>query len=62
MQPLNIQVRAATIADLEQILAFIHQKAAFDGFRDPVAATIATLQQTLDLLHESRGMCQFIVE
>ena len=47
MQPLNIQVRAATIADLDQILAFIHQKAAFDGFRDPVAATIATLQQTL---------------
>jgi len=47
MQPFDIRVRAAAIADLEQILAFIHQKAEFDGFPQAVAATAATLQQTL---------------
>ena len=44
---LSIQVRAATIADLDQILAFIQQKAVFDGYRDALSATAETLQQTL---------------
>ncbi len=44
---LPLQVRAATIADLDQIVAFIQQKADFDGFRDPLVATATTLQQTL---------------
>ncbi|MDX2242587.1 MAG: GNAT family N-acetyltransferase [Leptolyngbyaceae cyanobacterium bins.302] len=43
----SIQIRTATIADLEQILAFIQQKADFDGFRDPVIATVDSLSQTL---------------
>lgn len=47
MQPLKLDVRAATIADLDQILAFIDQKAAFDGFCDSVPATPTALQQTL---------------
>ncbi|MBF2026878.1 MAG: GNAT family N-acetyltransferase [Oscillatoriales cyanobacterium C42_A2020_001] len=47
MQPITIQLRAATIADLDQILMFIHQKAAFDGFRDPIVATPELLKQTL---------------
>lgn len=47
MQPLTITIRAATIADLDQILAFIRQKADFDGFRDPITATSKTLKHTL---------------
>jgi GNAT superfamily N-acetyltransferase len=43
----SIRVRAATLADLDQILAFIQQKAAFDGFQAPLVATADRLQQTL---------------
>ncbi|HIK16662.1 MAG TPA: GNAT family N-acetyltransferase [Leptolyngbyaceae cyanobacterium M33_DOE_097] len=45
MQPLNLRIRAATIADLDQLLAFIHQKASFDGCPDAVRATPEILQQ-----------------
>lgn len=47
MEALETRVRAATIADLDQILAFIHQKAAFDGFKGSIAATRETLQRDL---------------
>lgn len=43
----SLRIRAATIADLEPILAFIQQKAAFDGFHDPLVATTETLKHTL---------------
>lgn len=47
MQRSSLSIRAATIADLEQILALINQKAAFDGVHDPIAATVVTLQHAL---------------
>jgi len=43
----SLRVRAATIADLDQILMFIQQKAAFDGFREPIKVTPTALSQTL---------------
>ncbi len=46
MQP-AITLRAATIADLDQILMLIRQKAEFDGACDRLTATRDTLQQTL---------------
>jgi len=45
MQPSNLRIRAATIADLDQLLAFIHQKASFDGYPNSVRATPEILQQ-----------------
>ena len=47
MPPLNLTIRPTTIADVDQILSFIHQKAAFDGFTGTIAATVTTLKQTL---------------
>jgi len=44
---LPIHIRAAAIADLDQILAFLQQKAAFDGDQDALIATAETLMQTL---------------
>ncbi|MDX2230815.1 MAG: GNAT family N-acetyltransferase [Leptolyngbyaceae cyanobacterium bins.349] len=47
MPPSLVQIRAATIADLDQILELIHQKAAFDGVREPLPVTSTRLRQTL---------------
>lgn len=43
----NLRIRAATIADLDQILMFIRQKAVFDGFCEPLKVTPTALRQTL---------------
>lgn len=44
---LPLHIRAAAIADLDQILSFIQQKADFDGNQDALIATAETLKQTL---------------
>lgn len=44
---LSLQIRTAAIADLDQILAFIQQKAAFDGYQNDLIATAELLRNTL---------------
>ncbi|OWY66216.1 GNAT family N-acetyltransferase [cyanobacterium TDX16] len=47
MSHINIQIRLATVEDLEQIFSFIRQKAAFDGYLDELQATPQQLEKTL---------------
>ncbi len=47
MTELDINIRGATLADLDLLLAFIAQKAEFDGQRSKLKATPETLHQTL---------------
>ena len=47
MSDINIQIRFATVADLEQVFSFIRQKAAFDGCSDTLQATPQQLEKTL---------------
>ena len=47
MNQLNVQVRVATVEDIELIHAFILQKAEFDGYPNELEATPEKLRQTL---------------
>jgi GNAT superfamily N-acetyltransferase len=47
MTELDIDIRAATLADLDLLLSFIAQKAEFDGQLSQLQATPETLRQTL---------------
>jgi GNAT superfamily N-acetyltransferase len=47
MTELDIDIRAATLADLDLLLSFITQKAEFDGQLSQLQATPETLRQTL---------------
>lgn len=47
MPALTLEIRAATPADLDQILMFINEKAAFDGSPNAVQASREKLAKTL---------------
>jgi len=47
MSEINIQIRLATVEDLEQVFSSIRQKAAFDGCLDALQATPQQLEKTL---------------
>uniref|UniRef100_B8HL92 GCN5-related N-acetyltransferase n=1 Tax=Cyanothece sp. (strain PCC 7425 / ATCC 29141) TaxID=395961 RepID=B8HL92_CYAP4 len=47
MPALTLEIRAATPADLDQILMFINEKAAFDGCPNTVQASREKLAKTL---------------
>lgn len=47
MTELDIDIRAATLANLDLLLSFIAQKAEFDGQLSQLQATPETLRQTL---------------
>ncbi|MEG4116811.1 GNAT family N-acetyltransferase [Microcoleus sp. N9_B4] len=47
MDNLEVKIREAELADLELIMAFISQKAEFDGVPNLLKATADKLQQTL---------------
>lgn len=47
MNSLKVQIRTATIDDLELVFFCLSQKAAFDGCPDDLAATPEQLKQTL---------------
>jgi len=47
MNDANIQIRFATVEDLEQVFSLIVQKAAFDGCANALQATPQQLEKTL---------------
>lgn len=47
MSELDIQVRVGNLDDIEMILAFLTQKAEFDGYLNTLTVTANKLEQTL---------------